>query len=102
MARSSIAKIAAANIVSHSYAPNVGNNEPLPQEFKNYQLPNNQIVLDKTTPKVTPIPFTLTSERENLLFSKIDLDGAKEWDEELKVKTLDLFQNMLTFLHWMA
>ena len=30
-------------------------------------------------------------ERESLLFSKIDLDGAKEWSEELKVKTKDLF-----------
>ena len=30
-------------------------------------------------------------ERENSLFSKIDLDGAKEWSEELKVKPKDLF-----------
>ena len=37
-------------------------------------------------------PPVLTPERESLLFCKIDLDSAKEWSEELKVETKDLFR----------
>ena len=36
-AKSVIAKVAAASIVPHSYAPNVENNEQLRQEFEKYQ-----------------------------------------------------------------
>ena len=35
------------------------------------------------------MPPILTPNRENLLFSKINSDGAKEWSEELKAKTKD-------------
>ena len=86
-----IAKVAAANIVTHSYVPNVANNEQLQQEFEKYQQ-QEETVLDETTPKTVSTPPVLTPETESLLFSKIDLDGAKEWSEELKVKTKDLFQ----------
>ena len=42
-----IAKVTAANIVSHSYAPNVDNNEQLQQEFKKYQQQQQETVLDE-------------------------------------------------------
>ena len=41
--------------------------------------------------KVLELPV-LTPERENLLFSKIDLEGIQDWSEELKLKTKDLFR----------
>ena len=34
----------------------------------------------------------LTLEREQLLFSKIDLDGIKDWSDDLKCKTRELFK----------
>ena len=92
LAKSVIAKVAAANVVPHSYAPNIENNEQLQQEFENYQQQQQESVLDETISKTVSTPLVLTPERESLLFSKIDLDGAKEWSEELKVKTKDLFQ----------
>ena len=46
---------------------------------------SNKKLSDETTPKTVSTPPVLTPERESLLFSKIDLDGAKEWSEELKV-----------------
>ena len=39
-----IAKIAAANIVPHSYAPNVENNEQLQKEFEKYLQPEQDTV----------------------------------------------------------
>ena len=86
-----LAKIAAANIVPHSYAPNIENNEQLQQEFENYQQQQKRVVLHETILEAISEPPILTPERERLLFSKIDLDSAKEWDEELKVKTQGLF-----------
>ena len=77
LAKSAIAKVAAANIVPHSYAPNVENNEQLQQEFEKYQQQEGMI-LDETILKTVLTPSVLTLERENLLFSKIDLDGSKE------------------------
>ena len=77
-AKSAIAKVTTANIVPHSYAPNVDNNEQLQQEFENYQQQHDETVLDETTPETVSIPPTLTPERESLLFSKINLDGVKE------------------------
>ena len=85
LAKLIIAKVAAANIVPHSYVPNIENNEQLQQQQK-------ETVLDETTPKSVSTSPVLTPERESLLLSKIDLDGAKEWSEELKVKTKDLFR----------
>ena len=34
----------------------------------------------------------LTSDRENLLFSKVNLEGTRDWSEELRTKTKDLFR----------
>ena len=48
--------------------------------------------MEETTPKTIKAPPVFTPERENLLFSKIDLTGAKEWSEDLKKKTKDLFR----------
>ena len=60
-----IAKVAAANIVPHSYAPNVENNEQLQQEFGKYQQQQEETVLDETTPKTVSTPPVLTPERES-------------------------------------
>ena len=92
LAKSAIAKITAANIVPHSYAPNVDNNEQLQQEFENYQQQHDKTILDETTPRTASTPPALTPERKSLLFSKINLDGAKEWSEELRVKMKDSFR----------
>ena len=91
-AKSSLAKIAAANIVPHSYAPNIENNEQLQQKFDNYQQQSEGVVLNETISGTVSIPPVLTPKRENLLFSKFYLDGAKEWSEELKANTKDLFR----------
>ena len=90
-AKATLAKIAAANIVPHSYAPNIENNEQLQQEFENYQQQQERAVLNETISETISTSPVLTPEKEKLLFSKINLDDAKEWDEELKVKTQDLF-----------
>ena len=82
-AKSVLAKIAAANVIPHSYAPN-----PEIEEQSQQELPNWQQQLE-----TAPIPLALTSEREKLLFDKINLDGAKDWSEELKLKTKDLFRD---------
>ena len=37
-------------------------------------------------------PPVLTPERENLLFSKINLEGIWDWSEELKLRIKDLFR----------
>ena len=76
----------------HSYAPNIENNEQLQQEFEKYQQQQERATLDETILETILNPAVLTPEKEKMLFSKIDLDGAKEWNEELKVKTKDLFQ----------
>ena len=47
--------------------------------------------MEETTPKTVETPPNLTSEKENL-FSKIDSTGEKEWSEELKAKTKDVFR----------
>ena len=49
-------------------------------------------MLDHTTSGTVLMPPILTPDRENLLFSKINLDGAKGWREEFKAKTKDLFR----------
>ena len=90
-AKSTLAKIAVANIMPHFYAPNIENNEQLQQEFKNYQQQQERVVLNETISETISTPPVLTPERERLLLSKINLDGAKEWGEELKVKTQGLF-----------
>ena len=91
-AKSVIAKVVAANKVPHSYAPDVENNEQSHQEFKKYQQQEQNERVEKTTPKTIETPPVLTLEKENLLFSKIDLTVAEEWNEELKEKTKELFR----------
>ena len=47
-----------------------------------------------------PAPPALTPERESLLlFSRVNLEGTKDWNEELKIKTKDLFRD---FVHIFA
>ena len=48
LTKSAIAKIAAANIVPHSYAPNIENNKELQQEFEKYQQQQEETTLDET------------------------------------------------------
>ena len=38
-------------------------------------------------------PPTLTPEGECLLYSKVNLEGTKDWSDELKTKTKDLFRD---------
>ena len=40
-----------------------------------------------------PMPPALTPEREGWLFSKVNLEGIKDWSDELKTKTKDLFRD---------
>ena len=56
LAKSVIAKIVAANIVSHSYAHNVENNEQLRHEVEKYQQQQQETVLGKTTQKTFSTP----------------------------------------------
>ena len=90
-AKTVIAKIVAANVVPHSYAPNVESNEKLRRLSK---LSPKDIPIDsKTTEPGVPLETPpLTPEREQLLFSKINLDGIKDWTDDLKSKTQELFK----------
>ena len=45
------------------------------------------MILNEAISETILTPSVLTLEKEKLLFSKIDLDSTKEWDEELKVQT---------------
>ena len=90
-AKTVIAKIAAANVVPHSYAPNVESNEQLQRLRK---LSSENIPIDSKNkapggPLETP---PLTPEREQLLFGKINLDGMKDWTDDLKSRTRELFK----------
>ena len=89
-AKTVIAKIAAANVVPHSYAPNV-NNEQL-QKLSKLGSENILINGKNTEPEIPLETPPLTPEREQLLFSKIDLDGIKDWTDDLKTKTQQLFK----------
>ena len=82
-AKSILAKIATANVVSHSYAPNLEIEEQSQQELPNWQQQSETAL----------IPPALISERERLLFDEVNLDGSKNWSEELKLKTKDLFRD---------
>ena len=72
-AKTVIAKIAAANVVPHSYAPNV-NNEQL-QKLSKLGSENIFINGKNTEPEIPLETPPLTPEREQLLFSKINLDS---------------------------
>ena len=89
-AKSIVAKVSAANVVPHSLAPNL-NNEDKFRQFKIYQ---DQLQSCKTIDQPileTNDPPKLSPEKENLLFSKIDFSGAKDWDFELINETKQLF-----------
>ena len=71
-AKSIVAKVSAANVVPHSLAPNL-DNEDMFKQFKRYQ---DQLHSCETTDQSIPEaddPTKLSPEKENLLFSKIDL-----------------------------
>ena len=78
-------------MVPHSYAPNVESNEQLQRlsKLKSTEIPNNS---KDTEPEVPLEPPPLTPEREQLLFSKIDHGGIKDWTDDLKSKTRELFR----------
>ena len=89
-AKSIVAKVSAANVVPHSLASNL-NNEDMFKQFKKYQ---DQLQSCETTDQSTletNDPPKLSPEKENLLFSKIDLSGAKDWDSELINEAKQLF-----------
>ena len=90
-AKTVVAKIAAANVVPHSYAPNVESNEQLQRLSKpnSKEVPNDN---KNTEPGVTLGKPSLTPEREQLLFDKIDLGGIEDWTDDLKAKTQELFK----------
>ena len=86
-AKSIVAKITAANIVPHSLAPNVENEDMLKQlEDDQNRSQNINCCETREIPKLTP-------EKEKLLFSKIDLSGAEKWDPELIEKVKQLFRD---------
>ena len=85
-AKTVVARVAAANVVPHSYAPNVESNEQLQRPSKS----NSKEILNDnkgTEPGVTLEKPSLTPEREQLLFNKIDLGGIEDWTDDLKSKT---------------
>ena len=89
-AKSIVAKVSAANVVPHSLAPNL-DNEDMFRQFKKYQ---DQLQSCETIDQPileTNDPPNLSPEKENLLFSKIDLSGAKDWDFELIHEAKQLF-----------
>ena len=67
-------------------------NEDMFKQFKKYQ---DQLQSCETTDQSileTDDPPKLSPEKENLLFSKIDLSGAKDWDSELINEAKQLFR----------
>ena len=89
-AKTIIAKVTAANVVPHSLAPNLENGDMLEQyEACKQQLQDPENNTQSDSPK--PAKPKLTTEKEKLLFSKIDLSGAKGWDPELLEEAKQLF-----------
>ena len=83
-AKTIIAKIAAANVVPHSYAPKGDSSE-----LNSKNMSTNRQDAESEGPLEVP-PLIL--EKEHLLFHKIDLDGIKDWSDDLKCKTRELFK----------
>ena len=90
-AKTVVVKIAAANVVHHSYALNVGNNEQLQRlsKLNSEEIPEDNKDIESGVPLEIP---PLTPEREQLLLSKIDLGSIGNWTNDLKSKTLELFK----------
>ena len=90
-AKTVVAKIAAANVIPHSYAPNVEDDEQL-QRLSNLNSKENPEDDKDIEPRVSLEVPPLTPEREQLLLSKIDLSSIKDWTRDLKSKTQELFK----------
>ena len=60
------------------------------KKCEKYQQQQEQGIVNIETPTVEMLP-ALTSEKEKLLFSKIDLSGTKDQDPDLIEKTRKLF-----------
>ena len=90
-AKTAIARVTTANVVPHSYAPNVENNKQLQQMFKTHSGQGAFDVKEATSQKA-PVILPLTPDREKVLFSKIDLEGTKGWNDDLKCQTRELFK----------
>ena len=78
------------NVVHHSYALNVENNEQLQQMFETHSGQELFNIKEATSQKA-PMVLPLAPEREQLLFSKIHLEGTK-----------DTSKSMYIFLPWTA
>ena len=89
--KTAIAKVATVNVVPHSYALNVENNEQLQWMFETHSGQEAFNVEEATSQKALVTP-PLTPEREKLLFSKIDLEGTKGLNDDLKHQTSELFK----------
>ena len=76
-AKTFVARIAAANVVPHSYAPNVESSEQLQRLGKSNskEILNNNKDMESGVTLEKP---SLTPEREQLLFNKIDLSGIED------------------------
>ena len=74
------------NVVPHSYAPNVENNEQLQQMFETH-FGQESFNIEEATSQRAPVVPPLTPERKQLLFSKINLKGTKDWNDDLKCHT---------------
>ena len=83
-AKTTIAKVAAANVVPHSYAPKGEGNE-----LNSENMSANSNDIESEEPLGAP-PLTL--EKEHLLFSRIDLDGIGDWSDDLKCQARGLFK----------
>ena len=90
-AKTAITKVTAANVVPHSYAPNVENNEQLQWMFETHSGQKAFDAKEATSQKAPVIP-PLIPDRDKLLFSKIDLEGTKNWNDDLKCQTRELFK----------
>ena len=90
LAKTVIAKVAAANVLPHSYAPKVESDAHL-QRLCELNFKNMSTDSHNTEPE-GPLGAPLTLEKEHLLFSKINLDGIKDWSDDLKCKTRGLFK----------
>ena len=90
-AKTIIARVATANVVPHSYALNVENNEQLQQMFETHTGQESFNIKEATSQKAPVVP-SLAQEREKLLFGKIDLEGTKDWNDDLKHQTRELFK----------
>ena len=93
-AKTVIAKVAAANVVPHSYTLKVQSDVHL-QRLRELNFKNMSADSHNTEPEGPLGAPPLTLGKEHLLFSKIDLDGIKDWSDVLKCKTRGLFKEYM-------